>query len=60
MLLPILWAPMRPHSTLRVHIIIGASAYFMAYFVNNKPDGSDIPPEDQTEVFVVVEEVTVV
>ena len=42
------------------YIIIGASAYFMIYFFNNKPDGADIPPEDETEVFVVVEEVTVV
>ena len=31
----------------------------MIYFVNNKPGGADIPPEDETEVFVVVEEVTV-
>ena len=42
------------------YIIIGASAYFIIYFVHNKPDGADIEPEDQTEVFVVVEEVTVV
>lgn len=40
-------------------IIIGASAYFIIYFVKNKPGGADIPPEDETEVFVVVEEVTV-
>ena len=32
----------------------------MIYFVDNKPDGADISPEDETEVFVVVEEVTVV
>ena len=32
----------------------------MIYFVTYKPNGADIPPEDQTEVFVVVEEVTVV
>lgn len=42
------------------YIIIGASAYFMIYFVHNKPNSADITPEDQTEVFVVVEEVTVV
>ena len=42
------------------YIIIGASAYFMIYFVNNRPNGADIASEDQTEVFVVVEKMTAV
>ena len=41
-------------------IIAGASAYFMIYFVTNTPNDADITPEDQAEIFLVVEEVTVV